>query len=60
MLLFVSLAVVLLNVLSLLISIVWYRMSAYYLALIPAASVGLPLGWGTVDLIRHRPWGLSV
>ena len=44
-LLFVALAVVLLNVLSLLIPNVWYRMTAYYLALIPTAAIGLPLGW---------------
>jgi len=58
---FVLLAVVLLNVLSLLIPNVWYRMSAYYLALIPAAAVGLPLGWRELlaPRVKHLAAGVA-
>jgi NADH dehydrogenase len=61
MLLFASLAVGLLNVLSLLIPNVWYRMSAFYLALAPAAVLGLPLGWRELlaPRVKHLAAGVA-
>ena len=60
LLLFAALAVTLLNVLSLLIPNVWYRMSAYYLALIPTALVGLLLKWRELlaPRLKHLAVGL--
>src|SRR5262249_28918989 len=57
----VTLAVVPLDGLSLLIPNVWYRMAVYYLALIPAAVVGLPLGWRELlaPRVKHLATGVA-
>src|SRR5262249_45050578 len=45
MLVFVTFAITFLNALTLMIPNAWYRMTLYYLALIPASIYSVPLGW---------------
>jgi membrane protease YdiL (CAAX protease family) len=61
MLLLAPLAGMFLNVLSLLIPNVWYRMTLFYLALIPAAVIILPLGWRELlaPRVKHLAAGIT-